>query len=297
MGNFSRQERLRSLLDRQHGRVTRAQLDALGFTGSNIARWIEHERATRVLPKVYALGHTAPSREADLWAAVLYAGPDAMLSHMTAAHWYGWLSRPSQSIEVSTPRSKIQSLPGAIRVHNRRPVARAFHHGMPITRRSQTLLDLASLGDPNLVRRALAQLDYRRELNVAEIERACGRGRPGSRLLRRALKAHQPRLAYANGRLEEDFLLWCAARKLPLPRLNVPVHGVLVDAYWPAHALVVELDGHDNHSSRAQLRRDHANDLALRATGITVLRYDWALLHGGSEQIYRELVKHTCGVP
>jgi hypothetical protein len=30
------------------------------------------------------VGHRAPSVEADLWAAVLYAGPGAMLSHATA---------------------------------------------------------------------------------------------------------------------------------------------------------------------------------------------------------------------
>jgi very-short-patch-repair endonuclease len=54
---------------------------------------------------------------------------------------------------------------------------------------------------------------------------------------------------------------------------------------------VIELDGYDNHSSRAQLRRDKRNDLALRSHGLTVLRYDWALLHDRPEQVYEDLIR------
>jgi len=36
------------------------------------------------LLRVYAVGHRAPSVEADVTAAVLYAGPGAMLSHAAA---------------------------------------------------------------------------------------------------------------------------------------------------------------------------------------------------------------------
>jgi very-short-patch-repair endonuclease len=41
----------------------------------------------------------------------------------------------------------------------------------------------------------------------------------------------------------------------------------------------VELDGKDNHSSPAQIRRDRANELALRGHGLVVVRYDWDLVH------------------
>ena len=51
------------------------------------------------------------------------------------------------------------------------------------------------------------------------------------------------------------------------------IAGVLVDAVWWEHRLVVELDGKDNHSSWAQIQRDRSNELTLRAARFDVLRY------------------------
>ena len=78
---------------------------------------------------------------------------------------------------------------------------------------------------------------------------------------------------------------------MPLPVVNEWLHGVLVDAYWPAHKVVVELDGGDNHSSPAQRRRDKANDLLLRSHGLVVVRYDWDLLHGRPRAVYDDLMR------
>ena len=260
----------------QAGRVTRAQLDRLGVTDRVVAAWIEEGYLERVLPKVYAVGHSARSREADLWAAILYAGPGAMLSHRTAARWRGLIDYPPTRIEVSTPR-RIKSLQG-VRVYGERKLARHLHNGLPVTSTAQTALDLAATADLRLVRKALSSLDFQHQLDVKAIEAACKHGRPGSRRLREALARHQPQLAYTNGPLEVEFLEWCERHHIPVPEFNRIVHGIQVDAHWPKAKLVVELDGYDNHSSRAQLRRDHRNDMTLRHHGITVLRYDRDLL-------------------
>jgi len=243
----------------------------------------------RVLPKVYALGHRAPSREGDLWAALLYAGPGAALSHATAAQWRGLIDYPPAAIEVSSPR-KVRSLPG-IRVHARRRVERWLHRGIPVTSIAQTALDLAAVAELRLVRKALARLDYRHELDVAALEAVCGPGKPGSKALRGAIAIHQPLLARTNGPLEYDFFEWCEAWRVPLPLVNERVHGVLVDAWWPEHRVVVELDGRDNHSSPAQLRRDKANDLLLRSHGLIVIRYDWDLVHARPRAVHDDLMR------
>jgi hypothetical protein len=49
-------------------------------------------------------------------------------------------------------------------------------------------------------------------------------------------------LKYANGPLEEALFDLCVRRGLPRARLNVRVHGIFVDVYWPDARLVVELD-------------------------------------------------------
>jgi hypothetical protein len=79
------------LADRQNGRVSAAQLAALGIESVTITRWVSQGYLIPGHPRVYAVGHRAPSVEADLTAAVLYAGPGAMLSHATALWWYGLL--------------------------------------------------------------------------------------------------------------------------------------------------------------------------------------------------------------
>ena len=278
MRGQSDKEQVRALASQQHGRVSWAQLRYLGVPKTTPEHWIADGYLTRVLPKVYAVGHVASSHVADLWAAVLYAGPGAELSHTTGTAWRGLIDYFPRVIEVSTPR-KIDSLPG-IRVYaRRRGLQRDVYKGLPVTSIPQTLLDLAATAELRLVRKALARLDYLQILDVNALAAACGHGKSGSRALQEALRIHQPKLEYLNGPLEEDFFTWCERQRLPLPRVNVRVHGVLVDAYWAEANLVVELDGAGNHSSRAQIRRDRSNELMLRSHGVRVVRYDWALVH------------------
>jgi predicted transcriptional regulator of viral defense system len=284
-------ERVGVLAGKQHGRVAWHQLVALRIATSTIANWHKDGYLRRVLPKVYAVGHDAPSHEADLVAAVLYAGPGAMLSHASAAHHRALISYAPETIHASTPRS-ARSVNGWVRVHPERECVRDVYRGIAVTTIPQTLLDLAAAGDLKLLQRAIATLDYRKELHLEAIERACGRGRRGSTRLRAALKDHRPQLAHVNGELEARFFGWCVQWGLPLPRLNVHVQGELVDAYWPQHNLVVELDGYANHSSRAQLHRDRQRDLKLRQAGLNVVRYDWRMLQSEPEQVRNDLDRH-----
>src|ERR1700759_3509031 len=124
-------DRVRWLASRQFGRIARKQLRELGMSDAVIDYWVKHGYLDRRLPGVYAVGHHAPSVEADLAAALLYAGSGAMLSHATAAWWYGLIERPSGQIHLSTPR-RCRSLRG-ITVHQRRTCERAWHNGVPIT--------------------------------------------------------------------------------------------------------------------------------------------------------------------
>jgi len=245
---------------------------------STVQAWEAQGYLARVHPRVYAVGHSASSREADLWAAVLFAGPGAMLSHGTAAHWRGLIDYPPGRIEVSTPR-QVRSLE-RIRVYGRRPeVERQSHRGIPVTPIPVMMVDLAATSSARVVHRALGQLDFQKLLDIDSLLAACGSGRRGAKRLREAIDEYDPRRKYANGRLEDDFYTFCQQRRLPLPRLNRHVHDIKVDAYWPRQGLVVELDSELAHGSPAQRRRDRRNDLILRSHGLTVHRYDWDLVH------------------
>jgi hypothetical protein len=264
-------DRVRRLASRQFGRVAWRQLRQLGVAKTMISLWVKQGYLHPKLPGVYAVGHDAPSIEADLAAALLYAGPGAMLSQATAAWWYGLIERPPPLIHVSTPR-KCRSRRG-IRVHQRRSCARTWHNHLPVTTLAQTFLDFAADASLNRVRVALANAEYHRLLNVAAVEAILGPGRPGSAKLRTALKRHQPRLAYARSRPERAFLDLCDSSGIPLPEVNVRIAGWTVDFLWRRQGVVVEVDGHDNHHTPAQRNRDRRKDLALRAAGLVVNRY------------------------
>jgi hypothetical protein len=117
---------------------------------------------------VYAVGSPARTDESDLWEAVLYAGPGAMLSHGTAAWWRGLIDYAVYPSHVSTPRRR-RALPG-IAVHGRRAeLDRQRHKRMPLTSIAQTMYDLAAQGELKLLRKALANLDYANSLHAAAI--------------------------------------------------------------------------------------------------------------------------------
>jgi hypothetical protein len=266
--------KLRRLADRQAGRAAWWQLTALGIDGKTIGRWVCAGYLTRVHPRVYAVGHRAPSIEADLWAAVLYAGPGAMLSHATALWWHELIEHPPWPIQVSTPR-RCRSLEG-IKVHARRSCERLPHKDLPTTTIAQAMLDFAAVAPLERVRHVLAVADYRKVLDLSALKQTAGTGRPGSTNLRKAIQRHEPKLAHTRSPLERLFLPLCERAGIPLPDVNVRVEGVLVDAVWRDKKLVAELDGEDNHSSWAQIQRDRANELRLRRAGYAVVRYGWA---------------------
>lgn len=256
---------------RQWGRVTRAQLLGLGITESTIAMWIAQGYLHRRLPGVYAVGHVSTSIEALLAEALLYAGPGAMLSHTTAAWWLGLLDDQPQVIHVSTPR-QCRSIRW-IRVHRRRACEREWKRGFPVTNLPQVLLDLAATTTLTTVRRALASADYKGILDLKAVEAIIGRGRAGTKRLRLALTRHQPELARTKSRLERMFLAICEQQGWPTPDVNEYIAGWQVDALWPDERIAVELDGHGNHHTPAQLRRDRRKELALRKAGLTPVRY------------------------
>ena len=264
-----------------------------------ISRWLAEGYLHLVHPRVYAVGHTAASTEAELVAALLYAGPGAMLSHETATWWWGLTDWQLTSIDVSTPRdcrslSPRDRLP--VQVHARRHIERVLHRRLPVTTIPQTLLDFASDASFRRVRYALAQAEYHELLDFEALEQVAGRGRRGSKRLGRAVANHRPELAYTRSEFERRFVELCEAGGLPMPEFNVKLLGLTVDALWREQRVVVELDGQGNHGTAAQIARDHERDLRLRAAGFTVLRYTWAQIKSRRDLILADL-RRALGLP
>ena len=279
--------RLGELADRQWGVVNRRQLEEIGLTPGGVTRWIQDGRLHRVYRGVYAVGRPALGVEGRLAAALFYAGPGAALSHVTAGYWLGLVKAVPQRIHVVARRRSL-TLPG-VRVHRRAGRNRILHRRLPVTSPAQTLLDIAKIVSFTELRRALAEAEYLRLVSLDEVAAALGRGRPGSTALRAALDIHRPQLAHTRSALEESFFLLCERGSLLLPELNVWVAGHLVDAVWFEQRVVVELDGHAAHDTRAAMEEDRGRDLDLRVAGYTVLRYTWQQVTHEPELVVADL--------
>ncbi len=256
---------------RQRGRVTWAQIKALGVPDTTVTTWLRQGYLHRRLPGVYAVGHSSGGTDSDLAAALLYAGPGAMLSHATAAWWWALVDDAPRVIHISTPR-RCRSQPG-VKAHQRRHCERIWHRGFPTTSLPQTFQDLAATSPLRTVRRSLAKADYAGILDLSAIQAQLGPGRSGTAMLRTALRDHNPRLARTKSQNEVLFLEICEAAGLPLPETNVYIAGWEVDALWRQQGIAVEIDGYGNHRSPAQVRRDRRKEFALRKHGLTPLRY------------------------
>jgi predicted transcriptional regulator of viral defense system len=266
-------EALTRLSAEQHGVVSSAQLQDLGVRRAAISRWAAARRLHRVHPRVYALGHTALSLRGRLWAALLYAGPDSLLSHTTAAWIWSLIDAEPKRIHITVP-GRRRSLPD-VRLHHSREVDPVEHQELPVTSVPRTLLDLGGTLSPRRLRRALAEADFRGLLDTGEVETVLKRGRPGSKALRAALHSHMPQLAQTLSLLEQRFLELCESAGLPLPEINARVGRMRVDAIWRDQMLAVELDGAAAHSGPAAMKRDRRRELALRIDGFRVVRYSW----------------------
>ena len=97
---------LARLATSQSGAVGRKQLLALGFTSDEIDHRLETRRLLPVHRGVYAVGHEALSDRGRCIAALLAAGPGAVLSHRTALALWKLIPSMPQLIEVTLTLKK-----------------------------------------------------------------------------------------------------------------------------------------------------------------------------------------------
>src|SRR5919106_2053672 len=91
------------LAARQHGVIARSQLLDVGLTRNAIEHRLATGRLHLLWRGVYAVGRPQVTREGRWMAAVLAGGPDAVLSHGSAAALSEIGSERSGAIEVSIP--------------------------------------------------------------------------------------------------------------------------------------------------------------------------------------------------
>src|SRR3954451_22370258 len=113
------------------GVVELGELGSHGVSEDAVQRSLDAGRLHVVLPRVYAVGHSRLSWRGKLWAAVLWGGEEAVLSHMTAAGPWDLLSSASPKVHITVPRGGRNSREWVRVHHTRHPPERAEVNGFP----------------------------------------------------------------------------------------------------------------------------------------------------------------------
>ncbi len=108
---------LRYLAGQQNGVVSRSQAIRAGLSTDMIKFRLRSGRWRLMHRGVYATFTGVPGRRARLWAAVLSAGPGAMLSYHTAAELQGLADKLANPIHVTVPHERHVLVAKGVRLH------------------------------------------------------------------------------------------------------------------------------------------------------------------------------------
>jgi hypothetical protein len=238
----------------QWGHITRAQLLALGVHPSTICSWIERGRLVRVHQGVYAVGYRRVEPVALAMAAVLAAGPGAILSHDSALALWG-LRRWPRDPEVTATRCVRRAGIVAHRSTTLTSADKTIQLGVPVTRAARAIDDIRS---------RLTERQHVRLINDARLRRIISSDDAHE------LLGHDRNPTRSGG--EDDLQRWIERHGLPQPATNSWVNGHEVDALWPVERVIVELDHPATHSDPATFRSDRRRDRVNRELGYQTIR-------------------------
>ncbi|MGW7099027.1 hypothetical protein [Streptomyces sp. NPDC054838] len=275
--------------------LTLAQLREHGVSASDAAGrpW------QQILPGVFLLHSGAATSEERLHAALLYAGrragDEAMITGLAALALYRFSAAPALTalshIDVLVSNTRRLRSTGGVRIIRAHTPPRPVEvTGLPVAPVARAVADaVARLSDASTVRRLLSEAVRAGHCEPAALVREL----TTARLLNRPHVVDAVEALLAEGRAIAEDRLYQLVRgyELPEPVWNVDLrlpggpHLGGVDAYWPDHAVAVEIDtraprqGEDEQWSEAVRKRD-----ALERLGVTVIHITPRKLRDWPEQ-------------
>jgi hypothetical protein len=282
MSQASREAAILEFARRQAGNITRGQLLGAGLTTGGIDRRLRNGSLLTRYLGVYALPPARQDPQALIHAAVLAGGPNAAASHTSAAWLWDFVPHFQPPPEITL--SKGDRRPRHILTHRcpslqRRDITR--QRAISTTTPARTVLDLAPTLTPKRLTRTVNDALRSRLLGPDALNDILTRNprHPATKLLTPFLDL--PGGNPTNSWLEDEFLPFLAKYGLPTPLINHSLNGDQVDAYFPDHNLIVELDGWDFHKDRHAFETDRERDAHHLAHGTPTVR------------ITKDRLKHT----
>ena len=294
---------LAALAERQHGVLTLAQLGEIGLSASAVRSRAARGRLHRVHTGVYAVGRAGLTGAGRLMAAALTYGPEAVISHRSAAGLWGLRRNNRAAIDVSLPRRSVRARPG-IDVHRAGTLSAAdvmAVDGIPVTTVARTLVDLGDVTNRRAVETAVEQAEVLRLFDQKAIDDAIRRAGPrrGTGLLSSVLHDENTGQTLTESALEEAFLAIVRRAGLQDPEVNTWITlpdgtPARIDFLWREQRLAVEIDGHPFHRTRQSRERDARRDQLVRLAGYEPLRFTGRQVAREEEWVARTMLALAC---
>ncbi len=288
---------------RQHGVVTRAQACASGLSAGAVRARVENGRWQRLHPGVYATFSGPVPHLAKLWAAVLAAGPEAILSHQSAAELHGLANGVSGSargagdtaIHITVPHGRKVAPRRGIVIHRSRYIDELRHpvRVPPQTRVEETVVDLTQTARGLEEAYAWMAQSVNQGLTTAQHLLEAIRKRPRLRQRRLLREGLGDVAAGCRSVLELSYVRKVErAHRLPVGERQARVTHAgrrnYLDVLYRQYRTVVELDGEAAHPYHERFR-DRRRDNAVTVAGNPVLRYGTADVEERPCEVAREV--------
>jgi hypothetical protein len=296
MDKHGRDARLALLAGRQAGAFSFLQAVGVGFPRPTISRRLATGVWERLHPGVLTVAGLPRSSALERWAAVLAVGPDAVLSHETAALIHGAERLGETPITLTNPHGAHHRLDGVTvhQIDDLRAHHRTTWQGLPVSTAARAVVELGATQGAATIGRVADDLvragrtSYGAVASVlAEVMR---RGKPGMEKVVHVLDERGDGYVPPASELERALFaaldaggLPAPVRQLPLPGRG-PIAGVADGGYLDAQ-VVLEADGRRWHARVEAARRDRERDAQVVRAGWVPLRF-----------VYEQIVDDPAGV-
>ena len=285
MADKGTERRIMAVAQRQAGVWTRAQALQCGLSDGLIRG--RRQRGAWASPEsgVFVAASSQSSFHAACWVTFLAAGPLAVLSHEAAAVLWR-LSVDQPRVVVTMPHGYHPLLRQSLVRQSRDLRASMVRQlvGLPVTSPARTIVDLASSLSVNALGRLLDEATTQRVVRLVEVQslaqQVVSSGRRGMGRLASVLDERVGSSSPPASELERMFQLLLRSAGLPEGRRHVAIAGRagrahIVDSFYEAEMVIVELDGRRWHLRLDKAAEDRARDNHAAALGYLTVRYLW----------------------
>ena len=287
-----REARLALLSRRQGGAFSLSQAVAAGFPKRTAYDRVAAGTWERRLPGTFVLGGSEDTRHQLLWVAYLAVGPNAVLTHETAALLHGAERLDLDPIVMTNAHRWHHRLPGIFvhQIDDLRGGHRTLVRGLPVSTPARTVVELGATQSVLTVGRVADDLVRLRRTTYAQIASVLADvnrpGKPGIVRVARVLDERGDGHVPPASELERALFSALEAGGLPPPLRQVPlpgrgsIRGLADGAYLDAQ-MVLEADGRRWHARMEAARRDRERDAQTARAGWLPMRF-----------VYEQIVHH-----